>query len=68
VGGLPSLASLSDYLLVAQAQIRVEHFSRETDGSWRYRVLVAGDAITLVSGVQVSIDAIYEGAFDLPAE
>lgn len=61
------LASLSDYLLVAQTQVRVEHFRRESDGSWRYRELVAGDAITLVSGVQLSVDAIYEGAFELSA-
>ena len=61
------LSSLSDYLLVAQTQIRIEHFHRESDGSWRYRVLEAGGAIMLGSGVQLSVDAIYEGAFELSA-
>lgn len=61
------LASLTDYLLVSQTSARVEHFQRETDGSWRYRVLGAGDSITLANGASVSVDAIYEGAFDLAA-
>jgi Uma2 family endonuclease len=61
------LASLTDYLLVSQTSARVEHFQRETEGSWRYRVLGAGDAITLANGASVSVDAIYEGAFDLEA-
>lgn len=63
-----SLASLTDYLLVTQTSVRVEHFQREKeDNSWRYRVLTAGDTITLSNGVCVSVDAIYEGAFDVDA-
>jgi len=61
------LASLTDYLLVSQTSARVEHFQRETEDSWRYRVLGAGDSITLANGASVSVDAIYEGAFDLEA-
>lgn len=61
------LASLTDYLLVSQTSARVEHFQRETEGSWRYRVLGAGDSIALANGASVSVDAIYEGAFDLAA-
>jgi Uma2 family endonuclease len=61
------LASVTDYLLVAQTSVRVEHYRREADGSWRYRVLEAGDAITLANGAGVPVDAIYEGAFDLDA-
>ena len=37
------LASLTDYVLVAQTSVRVEHYRREADGSWRYRVLEAGE-------------------------
>ena len=33
------LASLTDYLLVSQTAVRVEHYRREADGSWRYRVV-----------------------------
>lgn len=61
------LASLTDYLLVAQGSVRVEHYRRETDGSWRYRVLEAGEVVTLANGATVAIDAIYDGAFELAA-
>jgi Uma2 family endonuclease len=59
------LASLTDYLLVAQGQVRVEHYRREAD-AWRYQVLVAGDTIVLSNGARVAVDAIYEGVFETP--
>lgn len=62
-----ALASLTDYLLVSQTSVRVEHFRREADGSWRYRVLVAGDTISLTNGAALIVDSIYEGAFELAA-
>jgi Uma2 family endonuclease len=62
------IPSLSDYLLVAQAAVRVEHYQRESDGSWRYRLLSAGDTVTLANGARVAIDAVYEGAFELGGE
>jgi Uma2 family endonuclease len=62
------LVSLTDYLLVAQTSVRVEHYRRESDGSWRYRMLEAGDTVTLADGATVSIDAVYEGAFELDAD
>jgi Uma2 family endonuclease len=58
------LASLTDYLMVAQAQTRIEHYRRESDG-WHYQVLAAGDVITLANGARVDVDAIYAGAFDV---
>ena len=61
------LASLTDYLLVAQSSARVEHYQREAEGSWRNRVLEAGDTVTLTNGAALTIDAVYEGAFDLAA-
>ncbi len=33
-----ALESLTDYLLVAQNQPRIEHFARQADRSWRYSV------------------------------
>lgn len=63
-----NLTSLTDYLLVSQAQPRVEHFRREADGSWRYSVHRAGDAITLANGAQVAVDPIYEGVFELDGD
>jgi Uma2 family endonuclease len=62
------LGSLTDYLLVAQTSVRVEHYQREADGSWRYRVLTTGDTVALANGATVSIDAVYEDAFDLAAD
>lgn len=62
------LASLTDYLLVAQTAVRVEHYQREADGSWRYRVMSAGDSVTLANGATVAIDAVYDMAFDLAAD
>jgi Uma2 family endonuclease len=62
------LASLTDYLLVAQTSVRVEHYQREADGSWRYRVMSSGDAVTLANGASVAIDAVYDTAFDLAAD
>jgi hypothetical protein len=48
--------------------VRVEHYQREADGSWRYRVLTVGDTATLAHGATVAIDAVYEAAFELAAD
>jgi Uma2 family endonuclease len=61
------LPSLTDYLLVSQAAAQIEHFQRETDGSWRYRLIGAGQIVTLSNGATLAIDATYEGAFALAA-
>lgn len=45
-----SVETLADYVLVSQAEPRVEHFSRQPDGSWsRAEVSGAGSALTLDS-------------------
>jgi Uma2 family endonuclease len=62
------LPSLTDYLLVTQKSVQIEHYQRATDGSWRYRLLEAGDTITLANGGVMAIDSIYEGAFDVAAD
>jgi len=61
------LPSLLDYLLVSQAVAHIEHFQREADGSWRYRLVEAGQLVTLSNGATLAVDAVYEGAFELPA-
>jgi Uma2 family endonuclease len=61
------LPSLTDYLLVSQAAAQIEHFKREADGSWRYRLIEAGQIVTLSNGATLAIDAVYEGAFELAA-
>jgi Uma2 family endonuclease len=61
------LASLTDYLLVSQTSARVEHYQRESDGTWRYREVTAGGSLKLATGASLSVDALYEGAFQLDA-
>lgn len=61
------LPSLTDYLLVAQGVVRVEHFRRDGDG-WRYTMHEAGGAVVLANGAAVAVDAIFEGAFELPSD
>lgn len=58
------VGSLTDYLMLTQAQVRVEHYRREADG-WHYQVLGVGDVISLANGARVEVDAVYAGAFDL---
>lgn len=62
------LDSVTDYLLVSQTSKRVEHYVRESEGSWRYRALGDGDMATLSNGAVVSVDAVYRGVFDFPAD
>ena len=66
--GYREIASLDDYVLVSQKAPRVEHFQRQSDGAWRYSVARAGDVVTLSPGLRLSVDRIYEGAFDLPGD
>jgi Uma2 family endonuclease len=47
--------------------VRVEHFQRETGGTWRYRVLGAGARLTLRDGASFAVDDVYRGAFELEA-
>ena len=61
------LRSLTDYLLVSQLAAQIEHFQREPDGSWRYRLIEAGQTVTLSNGAILAVDAVYDGAFELPA-
>jgi Uma2 family endonuclease len=58
--GYRSLPSLTDYLLVAQDQARVEHYTRGNDGTWVLRELGPGARLRL-SGLpgEIAIDDIY---------
>lgn len=62
------LASLTDYLLVAQTSVRVEQYQRERDGAWRYRALGPGETVVLANGATLTVDAVYEGAFELASD
>jgi len=44
-------ATLSDYLLISQDQPRVEHYTRQPDGTWIYRHIVGLDAAIAISSI-----------------
>jgi Uma2 family endonuclease len=66
--GYQRLASLTDYLLVVQHEMRIEHFQRVPDLGWLYRSYAAGDRLVLANGAQLDVDAVYARAFDLPGD
>lgn len=54
------LASLREYVLVAQDRRLVEVYSRGDDGGWRFREHVAGERVVLPSlDVALDVDALY---------
>ena len=60
-GHYQHLASLRDYVLVAQNQKRIEHYERLDDGSWRYSVRENDGAISLSSiECELKLDEVYE--------
>ena len=66
-----ALESLSDYLLVAQNEPRIEHFRRQTDGQWLYSVADGLDAKVEIAtiGCVLHLAEVYERvAFAAPAE
>jgi hypothetical protein len=66
--GYQRLASLTDYLLVAQREVRVEHYQRAPGRGWFYRTYGPGERIALGNGAQLEVDAIYARAFELPGD
>ena len=57
-----ALKSLTDYLLIAQHQPRIEHFARQHDETWRYTVADGLDAETEIAtiGCTLRLAEIYE--------
>jgi Uma2 family endonuclease len=52
--------SLQDYLIVAQDQPRVDHFTRQADG-WFSKKVVAGEVVKLLKlGIELPLDEIYQ--------
>ena len=66
--GYQRIRSLTDYLLITQAEARIEHYRRNADGSWTYRNAGQGEQIALSTGGAFAVDDIYAGIFDLPGE
>jgi Uma2 family endonuclease len=57
-----SIPGLADYMIAAQDSVRVEHYTRQPDGSWLLREFTSlTDIIRIASiDVEVSLAAIYE--------
>ena len=66
--GYQTLESLTDYVLVSQSVILVEHYQRNSDGSWTYRSAGPGERIVFAGGAELAVDAMYAGAFELPGD
>jgi Uma2 family endonuclease len=66
--GYQRISSLTDYLLVAQAEVRIEHYRRNADGSWTYRTAGPGERVALTRGGELAVDTIYDGVFELPGD
>ena len=66
--GYQCLPSVTDYFLVAQREVRVEHYQRAPDRGWFYRTYGPGERIALGNGAQFDVDAIYASAFELPGD
>jgi Uma2 family endonuclease len=66
--GYQRLVSLTDYLLVAQHEVRIEHYLRAPDRGWFYRTYGSGERFVLGNGAQIDVDEIYARAFELPGD
>jgi Uma2 family endonuclease len=57
-----ALETLTDYVLVAQDRPRVEHFSRQPDGSWSQTELSGADATLVLDSIncRVALTDIYD--------
>jgi Uma2 family endonuclease len=60
--GVPSL---SDYLLVSQTSVRIEHYVRQDDAGWVLRTYGPGQTIVVRSlGIELPVDDLYEGVLE----
>lgn len=55
-----SVASIAEYVLVAQSRVRIEHFERQPSGTWLLTIFGAGEDLAIRSlSVRVQVDRIY---------
>ena len=47
--------SLSDYLLVSQDQPRIEHYTKQPDGSWTYRRALGLEAVVEIPNIRCTL-------------
>lgn len=66
--GYRRLPSLSDYVLVSQREASIEHYRRESAGSWRYTALGPGERVVLSTGAELDVAQLYRGVFELAGD
>jgi Uma2 family endonuclease len=66
--GYQRIPSLTDYLLVSQAEPRIEHFRRDRTRTWTYQFAAAGERLVLANEVALDVDAVFAGLLDLPGD
>ncbi|HEX2686767.1 MAG TPA: Uma2 family endonuclease [Kofleriaceae bacterium] len=66
--GYQRIESLTDYVLVSQAEPRIEHFRRDRTRTWLYQFAAAGERLVLSNDAVLDVDAIFAGVFDLPGD
>lgn len=54
-----TIPTLTDYVMVASTQHRVEHYHRLPDGSWTLRVLRDEGTCTLANGAMLELSKLY---------
>ena len=57
-----SIPGLADHMIAAQDSARVEHYTRQSDGSWLFREYASlADVVRIASiNAEVNLAAIYE--------
>lgn len=64
-----ALGSLAHFILASQREPRVELYTRQDDGSFRFTVHGPGATIELERvGAKLGVDELYAGAFELPGD
>jgi Uma2 family endonuclease len=59
-----TIPTLTDYVLVTQTSVLVEHYHRLPDTTWIYRALGPGERLVLTSiGCEIAVDRIYLKVF-----
>jgi Uma2 family endonuclease len=66
--GYQRIESLTDYVLVSQAEPRIEHFRRDRTRTWLYQFAGRGERLALSNGVELDVDAIFAGLMELPGD
>ncbi len=55
-----NIPSFTDYVLVSQKSVRVEHFHRQADGRWLLSILGPGEQLVIEAiGVSIAVDRVY---------